>query len=248
VIRPLFALTLLVCCAGLGRLALANPAAPRAADTRRIVGILDVQGPSSDITAAFETGLERRLDAKQYWLVPRANMHDRLRNSTKWTEGCLIGHCLAEVKVQTGAELVLTVALTGTGTSFGYVVTIIRTDTGQVLAQASERCDVCTINEAMTAATVATTRLINDVPGALPDPAADVEAARTLALEPMKQQLAARARHTNHVGLTLTFVGAIAAAAGITAYALSSDRPDFALATAAAGAGLALGGVAILSF
>ena len=63
----------------------------------------------------------------------------------KWTEGCVVGACLSEVRAQTGAELVLLAALTGSGTSFGYVVTLVRTDTGRVLAQESDRCDVCTV-------------------------------------------------------------------------------------------------------
>ena len=62
-------------------------------------------------------------------------MHEMMANSTKWTEGCVVGSCLHEVKTQTGAELVLLAALTGSGTSFGYVVTLVRTDTGRMLAQ-----------------------------------------------------------------------------------------------------------------
>ena len=49
-----------------------------------------------------------------------------MANSTKWTEGCVVGACLREVETQTGADLVLLAALTGAGTSFGYVVTLVR--------------------------------------------------------------------------------------------------------------------------
>ena len=36
--------------------------------------------------------------ASTYWLAPRSRMHEMMANSTKWTEGCVVGSCLAEVK------------------------------------------------------------------------------------------------------------------------------------------------------
>ena len=50
--------------------------------------------------------------------------------------------------------------LTGSGTSFGYAVTVVRTDNGRVLAQESSRCDVCMVKEAMTEATLTVTPTI----------------------------------------------------------------------------------------
>ena len=142
------------------------PPKPRKAPTgkERIVGILDVRGPTAADEATFERNLEEQLDTNTYWLAPRAIMRERLRNSTKWTEGCVVHHCLQEVKVQTNADVVILAALTGSGTSFGFVVTVLRTDTGKVVAQETERCDVCTFNETMNAAVLATIKLLNGVP------------------------------------------------------------------------------------
>ena len=224
---------------------------------RRIVGILDIVGPASDVSAAFENGLEQKLDRKRYWLVPRSKMTERLRNSTKWTPGCLAGPCLKEVKVQTNADVALLAALDGTGTSFGYVVTLMRTDTGSVLSQASDRCDVCTLTEAMSNATVATIRLLEAVPDKLPEAAASpVAAIDDSSTAVVAKQLAAsrsQRRHARKIGVSLTVVGVLAAAVGVTAYALQSadDRrsgPNYRLVTAAGGVGLALGGVAVLTF
>ena len=222
---------------------------PRAGDPRRIVGILEVQvdGVAAEIAAQFQSGLEAQVDTKHYWLAPRARMHELLANSTKWTEGCVIGQCLGEVKTQTGADLVLLAALNGSGTSFGYVVTLVRTDIGRVLAQRSERCDVCTVNEALTAATLATVELLNAVPDKLPDDAAENHAALDLAVRPLH----ARIDHAHHdqrvLGATLTIAGLAAAAAGTALY-FTQAHARYAVATAAAGGGVALGGVLVLTF
>lgn len=202
-------------------------------ERRRLIGILDVQA-SPEIAASFEKALEVQLDSKMYWLVPRAKMRERLANSTKWSEGCLVGPCLSEVKVQTSAELVVLAALTGSGTSFGYVVTIVRTDTGRVLAQESERCEVCTINEAMSAATLATIRLVTAAPDELPSETPVVPAK-------------APSSKLRKSGIAMTLVGLAAAGIGTALY-YTQDEPSYALVTAAAGGGLALGGVLVLTF
>jgi hypothetical protein len=219
---------------------------------QRIVGILEVRGPTPHDEAAFEKNLEQQLDTNQYWLAPRAKMRERLRNSTKWTEGCVVHHCLSEVKVQTNAELVILAALTGSGTSFGFVVTLVRTDTGRVVSQESERCDVCTLNETMNAATLATIKLLNALPDRLPDETAQQGAAVDLAIgtamAPVQSKLVAERRTTTRAGITLTVVGLVAAAAGTAAYLLQDDRPDYGLVAAAAGGGLAAGGIIVLAF
>lgn len=214
-----------------------------------MVGILDVRvdGVSNDMKAKFEQQLEQQLDTNQYWLSNRAQMRERMKFSTKWTEGCLVGECLAEVRTQTRAELVLLAALNGSGTSFGYVVTLVRTDTGRVLAQKSERCDVCTVNEAMTEATLATIALLNDIPAQLPDDAALRATAMKTVLSVNKRELEQRARRKRRIGLALTLTGVAVGLGGAAAYLLA-DHPAWAVGVAAGGAGLATGGVVALTF
>lgn len=218
----------------------------RAQEARRIVGILDVEA-SPEIASSFEKSLEDQLDTKQYWLVPRAKMRERLRNSTHWSEGCLVGTCLAEAKAQTNAELVVLAALTGSGTSFGYVVTLVRTDTGRIVSQETERCEVCTINEAMTAATLATIRLLNALPERLPDEAAQHSAAVELAVRQSEKHTGDKMKRTRTTGIALTVVGLVTAGIGGALY-MTQDKPDYALALTAGGGGLGLGGVMVLSF
>lgn len=229
-----------------------SPNAPT--ERRRIVGILDVRGPTSEVTTGFEKNLESQIDTKQYWLVPRARLRERMENSTKWTEGCLTGPCLSEIKVQSGADIVLLAALTGSGTSFGFVVTLLRTDTGAVLSQEGERCEVCTLDEAMNQAILAVIRQLVAVPDELPqgDEAtrAALASATTARADTSKaEQSLADHKHAKKTrGLALLVTGLVAAAAGTAAYLLVDSEPPAALGAAGAGVGLAIGGVVLLTF
>jgi hypothetical protein len=222
---------------------------PSTGDRRRIIGILDVHldGVPKAIAQQFQKNLEAKLDSSAYWLAPQQRMREMLRNSTKWTEGCTLGACLAEVKVQTGAEIVLLVAISGSDTSFGYVVTLVRTDTGRFVSQESNRCDVCTVNEALQSATLATVKLVTALPERLPDPELEQKAAfETMKLDLERENAHDRKKH-RVAGVTLMVAGIIGTGAGFATYLLAGKSP-YALGATGAGAGLALGGVFALSF
>ena len=218
-------------------------------EARRVIGILDirVEGMPAEVASQFQNSLETQLDSKRYWLSGRSKMRERMLSSTRWADGCLVGKCLFDVKTQTGAELVIVAALSGSGTSYGYVVTLLRTDIGTVVAQQTDRCDVCTLNEAMTNATLATIQLINAVPDKLPDDEAERHASVELATGPLQKELAKARRANKTPGIVLTVAGLAVAAAGVAVY-FAADKPSYAPAIWAAGGGLALGGVTILAF
>lgn len=222
------------------------PPPPRNAN-QRIVGVLDVrvEGVPPEIAAQFQQQLEVQLDTKHFWLAPRSRMHEMMQNSTKWTEGCVIGSCLAEVRRQTQAELVLLAALTGSGTSFGYVVTLVRTDTGAVLEQKSERCDVCTVSEALANATLATVGILNNVPDKLPDAEHDQQVQLAQVQAKADVQVAAARHHPHAVATGVLITGLAVAAGGAGVYFASKDA---GVAMAAAGGGIALGGLIALTF
>lgn len=231
------------------KVAAAKTQRPAGDDRRRIIGILDVHvdGVPRGIAAQFQKNLEAQLDSNAYWLAPQRRMKEMLANSTKWTDGCVVGACLREVKVQTGAEVVLLASITGSGTSFGYVVTLVRTDTGAFVAQETDRCDVCTVSEALSSATLAAVKLVTALPEKFPDTQAEQKAAFDLTKkELVSDQAQTKSRH-GIIGLTLTLTGVVAAGTGIALY-VTQNQPNYALATAAAGAGLALGGVVVLTF
>jgi hypothetical protein len=201
-------------------------------DRRRTVNLLDVrvEGLSDDVKDNFRRQLEALIDTKRYWLADRDYMKAAMMRSTKWTDGCLVGRCLSAIRAQSGAELVLLAALTGAGTSFGYVVTLVRTDTGQVVDQESERCDVCTVNEVMSRATLAAVELLNNVPDKLPNESADQSARLDRAVGELRGEIAAHDRHAARIGYALLAVGLIG------------------VATATGGLAMAAGGLVVLTF
>lgn len=222
---------------------------PDDAANRRMIAMLDirVEGIAEDVGRQFEHDLEEQLDTNAFWLANTDQVRERMRFSTKWTDGCLTGPCLTELRTQTNAELALLAALKGEGTSYGYVVTIVRTDNGRVLSQESGRCDVCTAREAMREATLATLKILNAVPDKLPDEIGERSAQIDIAVGKLVRHMRADARRERRKGITMLGLGLGVAAAGIAVY-FAADESPYALAAAGAGGGLALGGIAVLSF
>ena len=219
---------------------------PSGTDHRRIIAVLDIRidGAPSEVGQQFQRDLEAQVDNEHYFLAPRVRVHDRMTNSTKWTEGCVIGGCLREVKTQTGADVVLLAALTGSGTSFGWVVTLVGTNKGVVIAQESERCDVCTVSEALNAATLATIKLLNSIPDVL-----DGEA-KPVGPPPEKlfdDKLAVIDHKHKVLGTSLTIAGLAIAAAGAAVY-FADHHARSGLAIAGVGGGALIGGVFTLAF
>jgi hypothetical protein len=225
---------------------------PRQPGDRRIIAVLDVHvgdGVPPEIAQQFQRELEQMVSSDRYWLAPRSRVHELMMNSTKWTEGCMFGPCIADVRAQTGADVALLAALSGSGTSFGSVITIVRTDNGHVLAQDTARCDVCTVNEAIATASRSSAMLLDAIPVKLPAPDAEQRSAIAAATAPLTARVTSleHARSHRRAAYTLCALGAVAIGTGLAIYD-GSNKPPFALALAGGGAGLALSGLFALSF
>jgi hypothetical protein len=225
---------------------------PKPGDKQRIIAVLDVhvgEGVSQEIAAQFQKDLDKKLDSEKYWLAPRWRVKDMMINSTKWVDGCLVGQCLHEVKAMTGADIVLLASLTGSGTSFASVITLVRTDNGRALTQKVERCDVCTVTEQLSAAISAAVALLQEVPEKLPDEVADHTAALMAVREPLEKKVKVLEDEQHHkgAGMGMTIVGFVVAAVGAGIY-IADNKPSWALATATGGGALAVGGLVVLSF
>jgi len=217
--------------------------------SKRVVAILDVhvEGIPPEARTQFEQRLDQQLDTSRFWIASAKSTHEHLGASTKWTDGCVVGACLSEVKVQAGAELALLATLTGSGTSFGYVVTLVRTDTGNVLSQKAARCDVCTVTDAIQGASDAVRSLLADVPATLPDTAGE-RAAAIAELKRTRDLALARDARTKHtLGLGLAVAGAVAAVAGAAWY-FGAHQASGGAAVGGVGLGLAASGVIVLAF
>lgn len=233
------------------------PAPPRAAppvalpsgtDKRRVIGILDIRvdGAPPEVGAQFQRDLESQVDIDHYFLAPRTRMREIMANSTRWTEGCLIGPCLADVKTNTNADVVLLAALSGEGTSFGWVVTLVRTDSGSVLGQRAERCDVCTVNEALSTAALATVDLLSTIPDTLPDEHPHSPDPALSAVAPLHAKIERLEHRHRATGIGLAIAGLAIAAAGSALYLIETPHPTYGAATAAGGMGLAVGGLVLM--
>ena len=221
---------------------------PKPGDKRRIIAVLDVrvgEGVPPEVSQQFQRDLDQMVDPEHYWLAPRTRVHELMAQSTKWTDGCIVGPCISEVRTQTGADVALIAALTGTGTSFGSVITLVRTDNGAVLSQEAASCDVCTLNEALATAERASIKLLDALPAKL----ADSRSEQRSVIAPLQARITDLEHQREHhvAGYVLFALGLAAAGAGLAIYEAES-QPSYSLGILGAGAGLVLGGVVVLTF
>jgi hypothetical protein len=225
-------------------------APPAANDPRLIVGILDIR--VDGMPAAMGDEFERQLEQlaagttkDRFWIGTRRRLREMLARSTKWMEGCLLGPCMLELRKQTRAAVVLTVFLQNLGSTYRYVLTVIRTDSGAVVDQRTEACGACTQAEAVTAATIAALDAITGVPDKVVQNVLEDPKTITLRAEaPYKRRLSKAKRRTRTTALILTGLAAIGG--GLGGYWLAKDKDDRARPTLGVAAGLATAGM--LSF
>ena len=211
----------------------ARPAPP--AKDKQIVGILEVRvdGVSPTVAERFEASIEEGLSSAELWIATRKRLREMLAGTT-WSEGCLFGPCLAEVKRQTGADLVVVAYFQGQGSSYRFVVSLIETETGRVREQTAERCEVCTLSEALDAAALATIGLVH---GAAPS------GTRTPPPRP-RPRIVARSGHDRRLArrtaLALTGIGVVVGGMGL--YFRGRDRDQLGYACLGAAGSLAVAG------
>lgn len=126
-----------------------------------VVGILDIQtrGVSKVVAEQFETEIEEALEGVGMRAVDRETLQRRLLDS-EYLEGCFYGPCLAAVRAATGVPLVMTARFEGEGSNYTFVITLIDSRTGMFTSQVAQTCPVCTVEEAISTATLATISLL----------------------------------------------------------------------------------------
>jgi len=101
------------------------------------------------------------------------------------------------------------------GRASAYVVTLIRTDTGQVIDQESDRCDVCRVNEVIRGATLAAVDLLNKAPepaGGRGPPSRPRKVDR--AIRPSRASSWSADHHATRIGIALLAIGLVGAITG----------------------------------
>lgn len=207
------------------------------ADAPPVVGLLEVRGDGVEdvvverFAAAVEDGLA---GADAYTPAPRSRMVEMLAQST-WSTACLVGPCLTEVRNQTGAVLVVTAGIAGSGQSYRYTITVVETEHGAVVGQVSEACPACTLEDLAAQATIDTIEVIASVP---PPDALPAEA------EPAPVRGRRHARTLRRTAVVFGGLAVLGAAAAF--YFHDKDRDEVSYPLFGAAAGLAASGTVML--
>ncbi len=217
----------------------------RVADAQEIIGVLhlEVDGVSSAAADKFEQSIEEGLVGGGFSVAPRKRLHALLGPSS-YAPGCRVGPCLKEVYRNTKVRLVLVGAITGLGPSYRFVVTLLNTETGRVTSQVSDECNVCTLQEAITSATLAVMALVNGVGGAtVPDPlvgplGSGKHPDLLRALTRQRERTTYAKRTIRRTGLFFLSAGVLAAGAGLFLVNRHSDKNGYASFAAAGTLGL----------
>lgn len=114
----------------------------------KTVAVLDLHldERASGLAAQVLDHARKSLRKHGYRIVSPALVQARLRSGAL-AAGCRVGPCLAELHRRDGVDLVLSGGLGGEGSSYDLAFTLLETGGGSVVAQLSERCDVCTFDE-----------------------------------------------------------------------------------------------------
>lgn len=188
-------------------------------------------GASEDVRSRFAGVFEDGLRAAGFEVTAHAETLRRLaRNYIP--EGCSFGPCMTVVGKAIGTRLALVARVAAEGSSYAFVMTLVDTATGTPVAQASEACAVCTLDEAVATATKGVV--------ALGKGQARVKVVDSLASQ---RRCDARLRVTRAAAWWTVAAAVVATAGG--AWELAKDeRTGFGLV----GAGAGLGAAAVVLF
>jgi hypothetical protein len=239
---------ILVACAMGPAAAHAQQAAP--VETREKIGVLEVatSGLSEAAGDRFEQKVEETLAQSGVGVVRSKTVKQALIVSS-YMAGCTFGPCLKEVFKRTGLRRVLVARIQGAGQSYSVIVSLLDTETGNLLAQVATPCPACTVDEAIATGTLSVVQLLTRGDAASAAGAQALTPARAAAPSGDGERLAAarlerRRRQLRRAGWVFVAGGAVAA--GLGGALIATDQGDAGVASAALGGGLAVAGVTAL--
>lgn len=205
----------------------------------QLVGILSIKtrGVSEAAAEQFESEVEEALDGVGMQSIDREALRKRLQGSD-YMDGCTFGVCLAKLRAATGVPLVLVADIQGTGSNYGFVITLVDTKTGIPTSQVAQTCAVCTIEEAISTATLTTISVLTGTGDAKTTPVLVANGGSG------KAGAHKHASTLSNTGLAFIGVGVVGVLAG--AYLVYDDHRDLGVGAASSGAALATGGATML--
>jgi hypothetical protein len=209
-------------------------------EPRPDVGILLVATPGIEAAAADKLESEVVLGAEAVLrVVPREELAER---AGTLISGCTFGPCLRQIYDRAKIELVLVARISQVGSSYEFVISLVDTRSGIPTSQVAESCDVCTVDEALHTATLATVALVTGTGGAeVTAPGGDPTAAVTAETSAESER---RQRLLRNAGLIFVGTGAVALVFG--AYFVSDDKDALGAVGLSTGSALVAGGTTML--
>lgn len=124
------------------------------------VAVLDVvvTGVPSDARQRFEARVVEGLAGAGFEVVPRERVAAAFVDADV-AEGCFFGPCLERAARRLTAAQGLVARIAASGSAYSYVLTMVDMRTGAPIRQVTDTCAVCTLDEALAAATLATVAL-----------------------------------------------------------------------------------------
>jgi len=216
-----------------------------------VVGVLHVStvGVSERAAEEFERSLEEGLKLHGFRVDNRAKIQEYLVDSA-FIAGCLFGPCLRTIWQVTKARvpLVLVARIEGQGSSYRFLISLLDTATGAPTAQIPTKCTVCTVEEAIAAATLAVVELVAGTGDArVLDPRGATGKAQSDKEAEGSRSRAERGQSLRRVAYLLWGAGAATGAAAAALLSGDSSR-NTGWALAGTGAGLVIGGTTLFLF
>lgn len=205
------------------------------------IGVLriDASGVSAAAGEKFEQGVIDGLTGAGFRVVDSATIRKALETRGGFVDGCTFGPCLGAVHAAAGVRFVLVARLEGVGRTYSFVVSLLESQGGRLVSQVAERCPVCTVDDAITTATLGTIELVTG----LGEPAA-ASAPRARAAPWRPDPRVTRERRIVWTAGWITI--GVGAAAAVTGLALDDDGESTGRLVSGAGLGLIAGGLATL--
>jgi hypothetical protein len=229
---------------------------PGLAGAEERIGVLSVEtaGVSRAAAQKFERGLEEALTGAGFHVTGRTELRQALV-SADYVVGCTFGPCLQKMYERTGLRYALVASIRGKGPSYSFVVTLLDTLGGAPTSQVAERCSVCTVEEAISTATLAVIGLVTGTgsaevrnPGVGPVASAAPPPPRDELLTVKLRWAGTRTRTARRslVRTAWVFVGAAFVGGAAAAALVSIDRPTASGLVASGSGALLLSGTTML--
>lgn len=151
---------------------------------REKVAVLDgkIEGIAPEMKGRFYGALTEVLEGAGHPVVAPRRAQAELSQANSML-GCTMGPCLTQVGRTLGVRRVVVLTLTQVGSTYDITLSLVETERGAPLLQASRRCDVCTVDDGIGALRRAAVDLV----------AKEAASDRAPAVPPAKSSLSAAA-------------------------------------------------------